>query len=116
MKFREHRASLTESIETVVEIEPTLVAVTEAIVKSLRHFPAARVSQDRVRVEPYAFDARIGWNTHIVTLDGYGVLGFTDGPIGPVAQAKRGFVLFESEAPCIGVVGDKKETADEKGD
>ena len=32
-----------------------------------------------VLVEPYTFDARIGWKTHIVTIDGNAV-GFTDGP------------------------------------
>ena len=32
-------------------------------------------------VKPYIFDERINWDTHIVTLEGYGVLGFTDSPV-----------------------------------
>lgn len=33
------------------------------------------------KVVPYSgVDSRNGWNTHIVHLAGYGVLGFTDGP------------------------------------
>ncbi len=32
-------------------------------------------------VEPYGFDERINWQTHIVTLTGYGVLGYTDSPV-----------------------------------
>ena len=33
-----------------------------------------------LQVEPYGFDDRIGWDTHIVTIDGNAV-GFTNGPV-----------------------------------
>ncbi|AHC30525.1 hypothetical protein CC53_gp108 [Rhizobium phage vB_RleS_L338C] len=37
---------------------------------------------DRVTlVKPYGWDERIGWETHIVLVSGYGVFGFTDGPL-----------------------------------
>ncbi len=32
-------------------------------------------------IAPYCFDDRIGWDTYIVTVPGYGVLGMTDGPL-----------------------------------
>jgi hypothetical protein len=38
------------------------------------------VNEQTVHVEPYGFDRRIGWDTHLVTIDGYGVWGMTDGP------------------------------------
>ena len=33
-----------------------------------------------LKVEPYLFDKRIGWDTYIVTLDG-NAIGFTNGPL-----------------------------------
>lgn len=34
------------------------------------------------RIDPRPiYDERIGWHTYIVSLEDYGVLGFTDGPI-----------------------------------
>lgn len=33
-----------------------------------------------IEVNPYCFDDRIGWDTHLVTVDGKAV-GMTDGPV-----------------------------------
>lgn len=81
MKFREHRGGLAESMDTVIEVSDG-----EALLEHVRNlaqrwptFPA--ITAETVHVEPYGRDERIGWDTHIVTLDGYGVLGFTDGPV-----------------------------------
>jgi hypothetical protein len=81
IKFREHRGGLSDSMATVIEIENRagLVAHIAKVLEPF-HFDKERVDKG-LRVEPYAHDARIGWNTHIVTLKGYGVLGFTDGPL-----------------------------------
>lgn len=38
-----------------------------------------------ISVKPYGFDSRIGWDTHMVTIDGNAV-GFTDGPLEGEAQ------------------------------
>ncbi len=35
-----------------------------------------KIDENTVSVKPYGFDDRIKWNTQIVTLDGYGVIGF----------------------------------------
>jgi len=68
----------------------------EALVAHLAQELALPVSNEDVRVSPYGFDARIGWDTHIVTVrnrigdrwvfgdhvtpDYFGAVGFTDGP------------------------------------
>lgn len=79
MKFREHRGGLDESMSTCIE-----VADHDALVSHIRrqlsqyHF---EFDSHQLKVEPYASDKRIGWlDTHIVTIEGYGVAGFTDGP------------------------------------
>lgn len=75
MKFREHRRDMAESMATLVEIDgfdgllkhlrtlaepwPTFPPITSNTVHFARHFG-------------------IGPSAYIVTLDGYGVLGFTD--------------------------------------
>jgi hypothetical protein len=65
---------------TVVEIDPTRAALTAAIANSLNGWPVEVLAKD-VTVVPYCFDARVQWDTHIVSLNGYGVFGFTDGPL-----------------------------------
>ena len=80
MKLREHRGGLSESMATVIEIAPTHEALVDAVRKAM---PPGLWgdSSTRVVVSPYGFDARIGWDTHIVTIQGYGCFGFTDGPL-----------------------------------
>jgi hypothetical protein len=88
MKFRQHRGSLQASMETVVEL-----ADKAALIKYLRvllndwnktlpdvdiNFP--RIEADSVHVKHYAYDERTKWETHIVVIDHYGPVGFTDGP------------------------------------
>jgi len=79
MKLREHRGSLIDSMKTIVVIEPTMTALVDAIQKRLLN--SWNVEKEKVHVTLYGFDERINWNTHIVTIDSYGVYGFTDGPI-----------------------------------
>lgn len=77
MKYRQHRGGLSESLETTREIAATKEAI--ALEASLE---LGRVVTNReIAVEPYGYDHRILWDTHIVTVEGYGVLGFTDGPV-----------------------------------
>ena len=78
MKLRQHRGLLADSMTTVIEIEPTIEALEQAIRDSL----SVQFSPKDIHVTFYCNDARIQWNNcHIVTIDGYGVYGFTDGPI-----------------------------------
>ncbi|KFL27629.1 hypothetical protein JP75_25210 [Devosia riboflavina] len=69
--FRLHRGSLADSMATARTIN------TKAdLVKALDEdgWP-----HGDIEVKPYGRDDRIGWNTHIVTVDGMAA-GFTSGP------------------------------------
>lgn len=73
-KYRPQRGSLAEAAAEVVEISDFI-----DLVRHLRsQLPNA--SLNNVTVEPYGFDQLIGWNTHIVCVNGE-ACGFTDGPI-----------------------------------
>lgn len=82
MKIREHRGSLEGSLRTAKDIEPTKAALVECITESLKGY-AVNASADSVHIEKYGkgIDDRCGWDTHIVTIDGWGVFGMTDGPL-----------------------------------
>ncbi len=80
MKFREHRGALSAALSTTVELPATRAALAEYCTKLLRPFNYPCGAAD-LCIEPYGYDERIDWDTHIVTLQGYGVLGFTDGPV-----------------------------------
>jgi len=75
MKFRLHRGGLAESMETVVEIEDR-----EELVKHInkKHSFGPKLTSNDLSINPYGYDARIKWDTHIVTIP-YGVIGFLDG-------------------------------------
>lgn len=83
MKYRPHKGKLADSVAGMVEIEATKYALVTYLRKELAPWPTLDGFHfDAVHVDPYfAGDPRIGWDdVWIVTLDGYGVLGFTDGP------------------------------------
>jgi len=78
MKLRQHRGGLEESMATTIEIEPTMEALLAAVRASMSPLS---VADDSLSVKPYGFDKRINWDTHIVEIQGFGVYGFTDGPL-----------------------------------
>lgn len=80
MKFREHRGSLSDAMETVVEIN-SISDIAAIINKSLDCF-GKKVEQ--IKIEFYCYDERIDWETYIVTYSLSGeekfyVAGFTNG-------------------------------------
>jgi hypothetical protein len=79
MQVRQHRRLLDESMETVETIEPTMTALVAWAERILAQWDIPKPFD--IRIKPYGYDGRIKWNTHIVKLEGYGVLGFTDGPL-----------------------------------
>lgn len=82
VKFREHRGSLVESMNTVVEIVDldALLKHLHKLAEPWPTFPA--ITRETVELSLYARDERNGWyDTYIVVLKGYGVLGFTNGPL-----------------------------------
>ncbi len=77
MKFREHRGSLADSMATVVEISDR-TALVSLLAGRLGDYGFEFADRDLV-IASYGYDHRIDWDTHIVTIEGYGVAGFTDG-------------------------------------
>ena len=74
-KFRFHRGGLSESMETTVSLS-TKEELIRVIGNSLKEW--GDFNYNNLKIESYGFDDRINWNSHIVTLDGWGVIGFTD--------------------------------------
>jgi hypothetical protein len=79
MKVRPHRRLLAEAMAEVQEIEPTRAALLRWADESIGGMQPPDLSG--LKCEPYTYDDRIKWNTYIVHLPGWGVLGFTDGPL-----------------------------------
>lgn len=80
MRFREHRGGLAESVETLTELSDRNALVNHC--QSLLQPYSFHFEPSALKVEPYGGkDTRIGWDeTYIVTVEGYGVMGFTDAP------------------------------------
>jgi len=79
--FRPQKRTLAEAMGEVEEIN-SLNELIEKIKTDLSIFKHSfSISSNTVHVEFYCYDKRINWNTYIVTLDGYGVIGFTNGPL-----------------------------------
>jgi hypothetical protein len=79
MKIRLVRGSLTESMATAVEIEPTLEAVATYL---KAQYGFGDIAKDTIKVTAYAFDKRNDWgNTYIVYGSNGAALAFTNGPV-----------------------------------
>lgn len=78
-KLREHRGTLSQSMETVIEFEGR-EELYKIIKEELGRY-SMNIWPEMIEVKPYGYDERIEWDTYIVTVDGYGVYGFTDGPV-----------------------------------
>ncbi len=81
MQIRVQRGGLSDSLRTTMDIEPTAKAIAEYLRLQWGGLGYG-VDENKITVEPYGFDNRIQWNTHIVLLDGRAV-AFTDGPLTP---------------------------------
>jgi hypothetical protein len=74
MRAREHRGVLAESLATVFNVNTTDELVDEINERMGTHF----TPQDVMLVHQ-GMDERIGWDTYLVSVRGYGVFGYTDG-------------------------------------
>jgi hypothetical protein len=77
MKFREHRGTLAESMETTVEV----ASLDELLAHLAPIVAPIALTAERIAIAPYAIDPRIGWDTYLVFITGYGVAGFLNGPL-----------------------------------
>lgn len=90
MKFREHRGSLTDSLETVMDIAPTKEAIAahaRTLLKSFGFIDPEEIDREMVAAninsEFSGYDVRIAWNTYLVTstYKHMPVIGWHDGPL-----------------------------------
>jgi hypothetical protein len=88
---REHRGSLDDSMATAKPCA-TRAELLARVRESLAPY-AREVPDEALHVEPYGRDERIGWDTYLVTIDGYGVWGMTalrtSAPTRPARGAPR---------------------------
>lgn len=77
--FRHHRGSLSDSMATAVVVRSVadLVALVGPGLEQYGH----TLTVDEVEVRPYCYDERIAWDTYLVTVHAWGVIGFTSGPL-----------------------------------
>jgi len=82
--FRQHRGSLADAMKTVTDLKDR-----EALEQDIMSWWCAGLLPDLADMwtESYGgVDERIDWDTWVVHLPGYGVLGFTDGPLQGLSQ------------------------------
>lgn len=76
MKFRHHRGSLVESLQTLVDVQN--LAELRQHLEQDRDDPKWTVGKLASRY--YCYDARLKWDTWLVTEDG-NAIGFSDGEL-----------------------------------
>lgn len=64
---------------TVIELKDKAALLAHA--RTLLEPFGVEVNPEDLYLAPYFYDGRTGWDTWIVKLKGYGVLGFTNGPL-----------------------------------
>lgn len=76
-KYRDHRGMLDESMDTEQEFDCKKDFINY-LQKIVNKYGMDNLDCNKITIEPYGFDDRIGWDTYIVFLGGWGVFGFTD--------------------------------------
>ena len=79
--YRPHRGGLDDSMREVVEVNdlPQLVRHMRREVESW--YPEDELpTEGNTKLEPYAYDPRIKWDTYLVTVKGQ-AWGYTNGPL-----------------------------------
>lgn len=77
IKFRPHKELLEETM-TKLQIFATGSDLLEYLNNEYSYVPNLK---DRLTVEWYCYDNRINWNTYIVHISDFGVIGFTNSPV-----------------------------------
>jgi hypothetical protein len=66
---------------TVIDIEPTKAALLKAIQDSGIIGIPDPLTEDMIGATFASVDRRNHWNSHIVTIQDWGIYGYTDGPV-----------------------------------
>lgn len=80
-RFRFHRGGLADSMETVITLNSKEELLKEVIAFYGDTLPPGTVTMDKLIIGEYVYDQRVGWDTHIVIVQGIGPVGFTDSPV-----------------------------------
>jgi hypothetical protein len=76
MKVREHRGSLNDSLATTFEVTSREELVDQINSRFLLH-----VMYSDIGFTHQGMDKRIGWDSYLITVKGYGVFGYADGQL-----------------------------------
>jgi len=76
MKFIYHRGGYKESMETLFEFS-SKHELFEIFKKDVKYI-APNFSIDDIKCKHYTHDDRNGWDCHLVTIDRFGVMGYSD--------------------------------------
>lgn len=82
MKVRKHRQDLDDSMATQQEVS----TVKEFVDFFQSPYFDEEIKREAFSVKRYCFDDRINQESYIVTVPGWGVLGWTDGPMEGLAD------------------------------
>lgn len=86
--YREHRGGLADSMDTVVELESKDQLEKLILSKLDKWGKSGQHMIGDMTVEPYGFDDRIGWDTHIVMMGVY-AHGFTNKAVEDESQPPK---------------------------
>ena len=79
--YRPHRGSLDDSMREMVEVNDFSQLVRHMRREVESWYPKIEMpTEENTKLEPYAFDSRIGWNTYLVVVNG-NAWGYTNGPL-----------------------------------
>lgn len=79
MRYRPQRGGLAQSLAETVTLRADVRCLVEHLRLELRDFLRPDLITDAtVTVTPYGFDDRCGWDTHLVSIKGWGPCGMTD--------------------------------------
>ena len=88
MLFRQHRGSLSDSMDTCVSIRNNMKALANLISTFNLFRDDRKITEDMLEVKEYGFDERINWNTYIVSVKDFGVVGFTSEPVNVIDNSE----------------------------
>ncbi len=78
---RQNRATLAETMKTAREVSNRWELWELILANTVLPPLVVRAGTSALQITPYGYDARIGRNTFLITIPGYGVWGMADGDI-----------------------------------
>lgn len=74
--FRPHRGLLSEAMKHVAELNDKQALINKLKDDYKQFIDPDSINDKTLVIDSYGFDSRIDWDTHIVTVIGFGVVGF----------------------------------------